>query len=307
MKLKGYLYAAIAAAAYGTNPAFAVPLYENGMNANSVLLFRYALGVPMLAVLMKTRGQSLVLPKKDIVPVSILGILMALSSLTLFESYNCMNSGVASAMLFVYPVMVAIIMMMFFHERFRWIIGICLLLMGFGVGMLMKPGDGYTLNAGGCVLVMISALTYAVYIVMTSVSSRIRALPTSKLMLYVLTFGSLVYLVSIILGTTFTLPSKASDWINLFALAVIPTIISLTLTTRAIQIVGSTPTAILGALEPVTAVLLSVIFLHQEISPREIIGAIFIVAATVLVISDKSVEAAMLRVRKLFPKYRHIK
>ena len=49
-ELKGYLLAAIAAAAYGTNPAFAIPLYDQGMNPNTVLLFRYMMGIPLLAL-----------------------------------------------------------------------------------------------------------------------------------------------------------------------------------------------------------------------------------------------------------------
>ena len=53
--IKGYLLAAIAATAYGTNPAFAVPLYEEGMNPNSVLLFRYLLGIPLVGIMLKLR------------------------------------------------------------------------------------------------------------------------------------------------------------------------------------------------------------------------------------------------------------
>ena len=86
LKIKGYSLAALAAAAYGTNPAFAVPLYGDGMNPVSVLLFRYFMGLPVLAVIMAIRGKSFSLKKDEIVPTMILGVLMALSSLTLFES-----------------------------------------------------------------------------------------------------------------------------------------------------------------------------------------------------------------------------
>ena len=88
MKLKGYLLAALSAAAYGTNPAFAIPLYEQDMNAISVLLFRYLLGLPLLAVLILARGRNFRLTKEETGPVAVLGILMAFSSLSLFESYK---------------------------------------------------------------------------------------------------------------------------------------------------------------------------------------------------------------------------
>ena len=87
-KWRGYILAAFAAAAYGTNPAFAVPLYETGMNPNSVLLFRYGIGIPILAALMGVRKLDFHLKKNELIPVFALGVLMALSSLALFESYN---------------------------------------------------------------------------------------------------------------------------------------------------------------------------------------------------------------------------
>lgn len=299
--VKGYLLAALAAAAYGTNPAFAVPLYEEGMNPNTVLLFRYVLGVPLLAILMAFRGVSFRLERKAIGQTAILGILMAISSLTLFESYNYMNSGIASTLLFVYPVMVAVIMMFFFHEKNGPSLYICLIVMFVGLFLLVKPTDGISLSPFGCVLVMLSALTYALYIVFVNVSKKLKQIPTTKLLFYVLVWGSLLFCANIGFGNPFTWPHSGLDWINLSALAVIPTLLSLACTTAAIQIIGSTPTAILGSLEPVSAVLLSVFFLHQPISTLEIIGGCLIVAATLIVINDKTIDHTILSVRKMFP------
>lgn len=302
--IKGYLLAALAAAAYGTNPAFAVPLYAEGMNANTVLLFRYVLGIPLLAMLMFLRGISYGLNKKDLGQTALLGFLMAVSSLTLFESYNYMNSGIASTLLFVYPVMVAVIMMFFFKEKNGPSLYVCLIIMFGGLFLLLKPDEGFSLSPMGCLLVMVSALTYALYIVFVNVSKSIREIPTTKLLFYVLIWGSLLFCGNISLGNPVTWPHTGYEWINLSCLAVIPTLLSLACTTAAIQIIGSTPTAILGSLEPVSAVLLSVFFLHQPITVLEIIGGALIVVATLVVINDKSVDKTILYVRKMFPKDR---
>lgn len=303
-RLKGYALAALAAAAYGTNPAFAIPLYDQGMNPNSVLLFRYVMGLPLLALLMAARGTGFRLPKGEKGLTAVLGILMALSSLTLFESYRYMNSGVASTLLFVYPIMVAVMMIFFFHERFRAAVAICLVVMGAGLVMLMKPQGGESVSLLGVLLVMVSALTYALYIVMVNVSKRVRKIPTTKLLFHVLAWGCLVYVVMIPMGSELTLPAKGSGWLNLAALAIIPTVFSLACTTRAIQLIGSTPTAILGALEPLSAVVLSITVLGQDITGREIIGGVLIVVATLMVIADKSVDSFILHVRKMFPRKR---
>ena len=303
-EIKGYLLAAVAAAAYGTNPAFAIPLYEQGMNANSVLLFRYLLGLPVLAAIMSVRGLGLRLRKDEIGPVAILGVLMALSSLSLFESYNYMNSGVASTLLFIYPVLVAVMMIFFFHEKFKISVAVCLLIMGAGLVFLMKPAEGGMLSPMGCLLVFISALTYALYIVFVNVSKAVSRIPTTKLLFYVLAWGCGVYVAAIALGQPFTLPAHPAGWLNLCALAVIPTVLSLACTTRAIQLIGSTPTAILGALEPVSAVVLSVAVLGQAITGREILGGLLIVCAATIVVADKSLDRVILHVRKMFPRHR---
>lgn len=303
-EIKGYALAALAAAAYGTNPAFAIPLYEQGMNPNSVLFFRYLFGIPLIALVMAARGVPFRLSREEIGPTAILGILMAFSSLALFESYKYINSGIASTLLFVYPVMVAVMMIFFFHEKMRMSVVLCLVIMSVGLILLMKPQGEITLSPFGCLLVMVSALTYALYIIFVNVSKVIKAIPTSKLLFYVLACGSAVYLAMIPLGNELTLPTKESGWLNLTALAVIPTLLSLTCTTKAIQLIGSTPTAILGALEPVSAVLLSVTVLGQSLTPRDIAGGILIIIATTIVIGDKSVDKLILHVRKLFPRMR---
>lgn len=290
MKLKGYLLAALAAATYGTNPAFAVPLYEHGMNPNTVLIFRYAIGVAVLAAMILLKGDSLRVSRRQLGPLAVLGGLMAISSLTLFESYNYMNSGIASTLLFVYPVMVAMLMTVFFHERFHFITGLCLVIMGGGLLLLLKTPSGMEISSMGVVLVMLSSLTYAVYMVMINVAGRIREIPTPKMLFWQLLFGCGVFLFMIMLGTPVTPVAMPTDWILLSALALLPTVVSLTCTTKAIHLIGSTPTAIFGALEPLTAVLLSVVVLHQSLTPREMLGGLLIIISTTLVIASDSIK-----------------
>lgn len=305
MKLKGYLLAALAAASYGTNPAFAVPLYGQGMNPTSVLLFRYLLSLPMLLVIIAARGQDLCLKKSEIAPVAILGVLMGLSSLGLFESYKYINAGVASTLLFLYPVMVALLMTFFYHERFKIATGICLVIMAAGLILLVRTDGDSSINPVGFLFVFVSSLTYALYLVMTNVSSRIKDIPTVKLLFYQLLTGSSVFFFMLCVGEPLTVPAGFSGWANVSALALLPTVMSLYCTTAAIHCIGSTPTAIFGALEPLTAVVLSVVLLHQPISANEVFGGVLIIIATSLVVASDRIDHALLRMRKMFPSLRH--
>ena len=173
--------------------------------------------------------------------------------------------------------------------------------MSSGLLLLMKPQGEDTISLVGVLLVMVSALTYALYIIFTNVSKTVRAIPTTKLLFYVLCWGSLLYIILIPVGFSLTVPAESTGWLGLMALAIIPTVISLGCTTRAIQLIGSTPTAIFGALEPVSAVILSVAVLNQALTLRDIVGGVLILAATAIVIVDKPVDKLILRVRKMFP------
>lgn len=302
--VKGYAAAVTAAAAYGTIPAFAVPLYSQDMNPNSVLLIRYVLDLPVLALMVRMRGRSLRVERAALLPLLLLGVFMALSSITLFMSYTYMNAGVASTVLFVYPVMVAIILSVFFRERFRLSTGLCLVIIAVGMGLMTHPSPTAEVSATGCVLSLLSALTYALYLVIVNVSASLRRVPTTVQLFYVLLSGSLVFVAVWLAGTPFSLPSHPSGWLNIAALALIPTILSLSCTTAAIQRIGSTSTAIFGALEPVTAVVLSVLILHQGLDSGELVGGLLILAATTMTVLSDRLDRVLLRTRRMFPRLR---
>lgn len=173
-----------------------------------------------------------------------------------------------------------------------------------GLILLMRPTGNEDVSGFGFLLVMVSALTYAIYIVLVNSSKPIAKIPTTKLLFYVLISGCSVFLFKIAIGTDLIVPAETNGWYSLIALAIIPTVLSLACTSAAIHIIGSTPTAIFGALEPVTAVVLSIVFLGQSISTQEIIGGFLIIVATTIVITSNSIDKVILHVRKMFPRHR---
>ena len=114
----GILNGVIAAASYGTNPLFALPLYKEGIGVNSVLFYRYFLAVLIYGLWLKFHKKAnLKLSKNEILPLFILSMFFSLSSLTLFEAFKYIDAGIACTILFIYPVMVAVIMWLFFKEK----------------------------------------------------------------------------------------------------------------------------------------------------------------------------------------------
>ncbi|CUQ27118.1 Predicted permease%2C DMT superfamily [Bacteroides uniformis] len=300
-KAKGYILGSIAAASYGMNPLFALPLYKAGMDPDSVLFFRYLFAIPLLGIMIKARGRSFKIQRKETFPLIIMGLLVALSSLTLFLSYNYMAAGIASTLLFVYPIMVALIMAMVFKEKLALQTIVCMLLALGGIGLLYKSEDGSTLSLIGTLLVFASSLSYAIYIVGINQTS-LKNVATLKVTFYVLLFGLSLFVARLLYSGVLNTPDQWYLWANLLALAVFPTAISFLCTTGAIQYIGSTPTAILGALEPVTTIFFGIAVFGESLTVRESFGLVMIIVAVTLVIAGGNITSQLVRFRKLFPR-----
>jgi drug/metabolite transporter (DMT)-like permease len=286
--LKGYLFAAIAAASYGTNPIFAIPLYHEGISVSSVLFMRYAMAVAiMFFVTMIKSPKAFVIKPKYVGLLAFMGILMVLSSIALFESYKYLSAGIASTLLFFYPVMVAVIMAIFYKERLTKKSWACLITAFLGVVILSKNDDGGFISLLGLTLVMLSSLSYAIYLVYIN-RGPMKKINTSTITFYVILGGFLVMIPYCLLDGGLMLPKTTPAWINAIGLGFFPTVISLIFTSRAIALIGSTETAIFGALEPLTAVILGILILGETLTITPAIGMILIfTSVTVLMMKKK--------------------
>jgi len=285
MKLKGYLLGTAAAVSYGLNPAFTLPLYADGMNPESVLLLRYGFAIPIIAAMILIFHRKFSVKKAAVPHLFCLGILMAVSSLFLFVSYNHMAAGIASTILFVYPIFVAVLMALFFKEKVTFLTVLSLVIATNGIILLYNTGSGQTLSLVGTIFVLLSALSYAVYLVWVG-RGRVAEMSSLTVTFYVLCFGTILFAaVLLIKGNPLILPSKWYLWLDAFALALFPTAISLYCTKAAIQEIGSTSTAILGALEPATAVIIGILFFNEGMTVKESIGILMIIFAVLTVVS----------------------
>lgn len=286
-RTKGFVLGAVAAASYGLNPLFALPLYGAGIHVDTVLFYRYALAVLLLGGMMKMQKQSFAIKRAEIFPLCIMGLLFSFSSLFLFMSYNYMDAGIASTILFVYPVLVAIIMAVVFKEKVSSLTLFSIALAFTGISLLCKSPGGQTLSLTGIVLVFLSSLSYAIYIVGVN-RSFLKDMPIMKLTFYALLSGVSIYIVRLKFCTELQAIPSPALWVNAVSLALFPTVISLVTMTKAIHYIGSTPTAILGALEPVTALFFGVLVFGEQLTPRIVLGIVMVIGAVTLIIGGKS-------------------
>ncbi|MBQ4041725.1 MAG: DMT family transporter [Prevotella sp.] len=287
MKHKGIICGILAAICYGTNPLGALPLYEEGVNTSSVLFLRFSIATLILGVVMIANRKSFAVTRGELTTMASLGALMAVSSLTYYQSFRYMDAGIASTILFVYPVMVAVIMATFFREKVTATTITSIVLALAGIGLLYRGDAGISLSMTGVMLVMVSSLTYAVYIVIVN-QSEIR-MSIVKLTFYVLLICAMC-----LFAYSFTssdlhlmLPPSPRAWFFACWLGLVPTVLSLLFMTIAVHEVGATPTAIMGALEPLTAVAIGVMMFGEAFTFRLCIGIVLILAAVLLIVAGK--------------------
>ena len=285
----GYVAGIVTGVTYGLNPLFAKPLLSMGVSVDTMLACRYLIAVFILGVWLVFRKESLKVNKAQMWRLCILGFLFAMSSMLLFLSYNYIPAGLATTIVFLYPVIVALIMVLL-KVYPTWQVWLSILMTFVGVVILSRPSGNMTLNITGLSLAAGSAIAYALYLIVVNRSRRLRTVTSLVLTFYALLIGSVVFLIhSAISGGEFMAGLDGwYCWMNLICLAVFPTLVSLLTLAMATRIIGPTRTSVLGVFEPVTAIAVGTIFFGESLTLNIIIGVIItLVAVTFMVMTSK--------------------
>lgn len=288
MKAKGYFYGCLSSATYGLIPLFTLPMMAKGMVFDSILFYRFLCATIAIGCLMAFRGESFRVEKKAIMPLVVLGILFAFSALFLFWGYTFMAAGIASTILFLYPVFVTLLMAFMFHEKVSWITQFAIGLAFVGVALLYKGDVGEALNPVGVIIVLLSSLSYATYIIMVN-KSAVQGISGSKLTFYAMLVSACFFFVKAQTnGGLQSLP----DWetvMNILLLAIVPTVVSCISMVYSVHYIGSTSTAVLGAMEPVTAVCVGALVFGEPFTSNLAIGILLIIMSVTLIILSKNI------------------
>lgn len=285
--LKGFVFAALSAICYGTNPLGALHLYAQNYSPETVLFYRFFTAALLLLAVMLAKGSRFKITLRECGALVAFGFLFAVSSLTYYASFKYMDAGLASTILFLYPLEVSVLMAIFFKEKIKLWTVVSIVVSMAGIALLYRGGDGVALSTVGLALVFASSISYAVYMVM---ANRINLqMGSVKMTFYAICFCmSFLLLYSVTLGSG--LPpvlTEATSWGWGFMLGLVPTVLSLIFMVKAVKSIGSTPTAILGALEPVTAVSIGVLVFGEILTSRLIAGIILILGSVVLIAVKK--------------------
>ncbi len=285
----GYVAGIVTGVTYGLNPLFAVPLMKQGVQVDTILFFRYFLAVIILGIWLMFRRENFRINLHQFRQLVILGLFFSMSSFSLFEAYNYIPSGIATTIVFLYPVLVALIMV-FLKVYPTWQVWISIAVTFLGVLFLSKGDGAQTIHWKGLVLSFASALSYAIFIVIVNRSKSVHQISNTMLTFYALLTGVIVFSIHAAASRTPLLSGihGLGSWANLAGLAILPTIVSTATLAMATRIIGATKASVLGVFEPVTAILVGAIAFGESITLNVVTGIFMTMAAIIFMIASPS-------------------
>lgn len=276
----------VAAVCYGFIPFFTLPI-KKGLEVDymadpTILFYRFGFASLIVGLIMLLRRQSFKVTRGELVTLTYLAFISDGSALFLIDGYNYMSSGVATTLHFMYPVVTALIMMAFYHEARKVSTCLAIVMAVGGVAVLSWDGSGQT-ELIGVIIVLISAVCYALYIIRVN-RSRAATMSGAKLVFYVMFIGALIFGAEALRQGEFKLIETPLQLIDLTALAIVCTTVTNVCLVLAVKRIGSTMTAVIGALEPLTAVVIGCMVFGEPLTWQVILGIVLIIPAVVIII-----------------------
>lgn len=279
----GYLAGILSGITYGMNPLFGVPILNQGVGVGSLLFYRYVVAISVMALWIIVKGDSFRVSRRQLGVLVVLGTLFTLCSLLLFAAYRRIPSGIATTIIYIYPIIVALMMVLLkvYPTWQTWLsIGIGFL----GVIFLTITGDGNFFDWLGIILVLASACSYATFIVVVNRSKAIATLSNIVLTFYCFLIGTIILLAYVGFGTDLDPLPHPSSWLNIIGLAILPTTIATITLAASSKIIGPTQASVLGIFEPLTAIFIGTMVFHEPFTIYTAAGIVLTLSAIIFMI-----------------------
>lgn len=292
--LNGLFYASISSASFGFSPLFSIGLLAAGLSNADVLSYRWAIAALVLMIYAAVKKKTLRISSyEEAWKIALLSALRAITSVTLLIGYANIASGIASTINFMYPVIVVICMMIFYGEQKSWVNIVAIALSILGV-YLMASGDGLKVEGGNTALGLscsiISAVSFAGYYILMK-RTKADKIEVVKFTTWIMIMCAVYFIAAgLITEGKITIVRDGNLWLYILGLALWSTMVSNFTGVKAVRRIGPTLTSILGALQPLTAVILGVLFLDEHLGFKSIAGITLILGAVSIVVTHHNMK-----------------
>lgn len=279
----------LSAAAYGLIPLFTLPLLDRGIPAETIIVYRFVIATIAMFPIVFFQKHSLKLSKSAFLRLAVLSGSYLFAVIAFFHSFRYLPSSIAATIQFLYPVMVMLIMILFFHEKFRWLVALAVALGLGGVIFLSlgaTPPDNPEIPGHilwGVSLSLLAGLGNSLYMVGLQII-KLPRMDGLVITFYVMVFGTFYAFLNAVACDALVIIDSFYELLLAFLLAVVTAVISNLALVLAIKRIGSTLAAILGVMEPLTAVGIGVTVFNEPFTLPLFIGIVLITASVLVAI-----------------------
>lgn len=280
---RGIVNGIVSGISFGLIPLFSIPVIAAGMDNVSILVYRFLFGSAAMLLLLMSRRTNMKISMSELWRITLLSFFYIGTAISTLECYHYLSSGIATALVYTDPIWCAIIGLIFLSEKFSWKLTSSILLASIGVMMMTGVfSEDATFSLVGLIWGLASGVFYALYLILVP-RLKVKSIPSLKLTFYVFFTGMILLAVyGWCLNGKVEAISDSSCWINLILLGLVPTALSNICVTASLKLIDSTIVAILGAFEPLTAMVVGIALLGDPYSIISMTGAALILFAVAL-------------------------
>ena len=291
-QLRGVVNGIISGVSFGMIPLFSIPVIAAGMDNVSILVYRFLFGSAAMLAILLLRKTNMRVSLSELLRIVLLAFFYITTALATLECYKYLSSGIATALVYTDPIWCALIGLAFLGDKFSIKLTSSILLASLGVMMMtgVFSGDG-TFSMIGLLLGLASGLAYGIYLILVP-RLKVKHIASLKLTFYVFFTGMwLLIAYSLMTNGGVEEVPDSSCWLDLALLGLIPTAISNICVTVSLKLIDSTIVAILGAFEPLTAMVVGVVILGEPLGFIGVVGGMLIlVAVAILTINPQKLK-----------------
>lgn len=280
-RLIGILLITVSAASFGTLAIFGRFAYEAGMDTFTLLFFRFTISAAITTFILLLRKEPVPRGRILIQLIGMGALGYVGQSFSYLTAIQYASAGLVALLLYLYPFFVAILSMIFLHEKLTGIKTIALIVALAGTALTADPAGG---QFSGILLAISAALIYSIYIIVgTNVMKHVSAIQSSTIIFA--SAGAVYGLLTAANGAH--LPVDASGWLVIPGIVFLSTIIPVVTFLAGLERIGPTNAAMLSTLEPVVTVLLAAWLFGERLSPIALTGGGLILVAVLLLAGNE--------------------
>ena len=251
------------------------------MSPGTAVFLRFAIASVVLALFLTLARRWTLLSGKQILVLFLLGFLVyTLLGVTWFVALSTTPAWLVSLITALAPLATAIASRAFLGEALskQQRLALGLVLLG-GVALFWRPIESVAWI--GVLLMLANIILRVVYVLVGQRWTRdVPPAVSTMWMVAGAAAGTLIY--TLIIGDL-SLGFDPHGWLWIVLFAAISTVVAIMLLWRSIELIGPTLSSIIGALEPLFSVLLSVLILGESMVALQIVGGVLMLAGTMLV------------------------